>query len=119
MHRSAYLFTAALMFTGATLSAGTGEDGYVQIHNNAKSTVLIGFYTESGSELSENWLDADLQPASKVTVDFDASEGTCAKMFVAGWLADENESEDLDEAISIDICKATNIYIDDDSLTVD
>ena len=101
-----------------SLSAGTGEEGYFTIHNNTQGNVIIGFYTNDGDGWSANWLSNDLDPGQAATAEFTDDSGYCDQTFRVGWLG-EDDSEVLDEPIGIDICEASNVYLDDNEIYYD
>ncbi|MEM5585424.1 hypothetical protein WNZ15_23410 [Roseibium sp. AS2] len=113
------LFGAALAAGSLpALSQGTGSEGYFQIHNNTDNNILVGFYTDDGSGWSDNWLSDALAPGEAATANFIADTGNCDQIFQLGWLG-ENDTEVLDEPISIDICAASNVYMDDNEIYYD
>lgn len=108
---------AAATITGA-FAAGTGSEGYFQIYNNTGSNIVVGFYTNDGTGWSQNWLGEALDPGASATAEFYADTGNCDQTFQVGWLGDDG-SEVLDEPISIDICDASNVYLDDNEIYYD
>jgi hypothetical protein len=104
--------------TCAAYAAGTGSEGYFQIYNNTEGNVAVGFYTNDGSGWSENWLAEELGPGVSARAEFDADTGNCDQTLQIGWLG-ENGDEVLDEPISIDICDASNVYLEDNEIYYD
>ena len=78
----------------------------------------MGFYTDDGSGWSENWLSENLAPEESAEAEFFADSGACDQVFKVGWLG-EDDSEVLDEPISINICEASNVYLDDNEIYYD
>ena len=101
---AAILFTSAITATGAF--AGTGADGVFTIHNDAETNVVSGFYTseDEGETWSTNWLSIQVRP--------------CEQVLQVGWVGDGG-GEVLDEPISIDICEASNVYLEDNDVSFD
>ncbi|GAA0775270.1 hypothetical protein E1180_12440 [Roseibium denhamense] len=120
MNRLTALFCTAAMilWSGASFAQGTGSEGYFQIYNNTANNVVIGFYTNDGSGWSDNWLDVDLEPGENSRAEFFADTGNCDQVFQVGWLG-EDDSEVLDDPINIDICTASNVYLDDNEIYFD
>ena len=112
---------AALSATlaGHAYAQGTGSDGYFEIHNDTVGHLVTGFYTNDGSGWSDNWLDDTLALDESVVVEFIADTGSCAQTLRVGWLADDEQSEVLDDPINIDICDASNVYLGDNNITYD
>ena len=106
------------MFCTAALAQGTGSEGYFQIYNNTGNNVVVGFYTNDGSGWSANWLGDAIQPAESATAEFNAETGSCDQVFQVGWLGADG-GEVLDEEIGIDICAASNVYLDDNEIYYD
>eukprot|EP00439_Symbiodinium_sp_Y106_P088786 s1_g1322.t1 len=101
-----------------TAFAGTGSEGYFQIYNNTSNNVVVGFYTNDGSGWSQNWLSEWLGPDESARAEFYADTGNCAQTFQVGWLGDD-DSEVMDDPIAIDICDASNVYLDDNEIYYD
>ena len=114
---------AALCFAAGASGAaaqGTGSEGYFTIYNNTENNVVIGFYTNDGSGWSDNWLTTDeLLPGDSAEAEFYADSGACDQTFAVGWLASDEESEVVDDPISIDICDASNVYLGDNEIYFD
>jgi len=102
----------------AVHAQGTGQQGYFQVYNNTDENTVVGFYTNDGSGWSDNWLSDPLEPGDNVRAEFLAESGTCAQTLQIGWLA-EDDSEILDDPIDIDICEASNVYLDDNEIYFD
>jgi len=109
---------ALVLAAGTAFAAGTGSQGYFQIYNNTEGNVAVGFYTNDGSGWSENWLAEDLMPGESARAEFHADSGNCDQVFQIGWLG-ESGDEVMDEPISIDICEASNVYLDDNEIYYD
>jgi len=118
MKTKALLYALLLMVPVASLAQGTGSEGYFQIYNNTEGNVVVGFYTNDGTGWSENWLADALDPGENARAQFNADTGNCDQMFQVGWLGD-NDSEVLDDPIAIDICAASNVYLDDNEIYYD
>ena len=109
----------ALSLATASFAAGTGAEGYFQIHNDTRSNVVVGFYTNDGSGWSENWLGGThIQPGDQAMAEFSNDTGNCEQTFAVGWLGTDG-SEVLDDPVDIDICAATNVYLGDNEITFD
>ncbi len=104
---------------GAALAQGTGSEGYFEIYNNTTNNIVISFYTNDGSGWSNNWLDGvDIVPGQSATATFHADTGACDQVFAVGWLGN-GDTEIIDDPISIDICAASNVYLDDNEIYYD
>ncbi|WP_428646038.1 hypothetical protein [Roseibium sp.] len=116
--KSAVIGVALLVSATAAIAQGTGSEGYFQIHNNTEGNVVVGFYTNDGNGWSDNWLSEALAPGETATANFLADTGNCAQTLQVGWLGDD-DSEVLDDPIDIDICEASNVYLDDNDIYFD
>lgn len=116
--KSAAFGLAMLASATVALAQGTGSQGYFQLYNNTEDNVVVGFYTNDGSGWSENWLSGPLGPGESVQAQFHADTGNCAQTFQVGWLGDD-DGEVLDDPIDIDICEASNVYMDDNEIYFD
>ena len=83
-----------------------------------EGNIAVGFYTNDGSGWSENWLGQELMPGASARAEFPADTRNCDQVFQIGWLGSD-DSEVLDEPISIDICDASNVYLDDNEIYYD
>ena len=102
----------------SAMAQGTGSEGYFQIYNNTENNIVVGFYTNDGGGWSQNWLDDAVMPDQSTQASFNADTGACDQLFRVGWLS-ENDTEVLDEPISIDICAASNVFLDDNEIYYD
>ena len=109
---------ATMLLSAGVFAESSGSKGVFTIHNNTKKNVVVGFYTNDGSGWSDNWLGERLNPSEKADAKFSAETGSCDQKLQVGWLG-QDDSEVLDEAISIDICKATNVYLNDNEIYYD
>jgi len=105
-------------FATTALAQGTGSEGYFTIYNYTEGNVLISFYTNDGSGWSENWLGEEIMPGATGEASFTADTGACDQVFAAGWLG-ADDTEVVDEPISIDICAASNVYLSDNEIYYD
>lgn len=110
--------TTTLLATSPLLAAGTGAEGYFQVYNNTDSNTVVGFYTNDGDGWSDNWLSERLRPGDNVRATFHANTGPCEQTFQVGWLGTDG-SEVMDDPVSIDICEASNVYLDDNEMYYD
>lgn len=117
-HRMLAAASAALFLCASTALAGTGSEGYFQIYNNTDDNTVVGFYTNDGSGWSSNWLAQPIGPDESARAEFNADTGSCAQTFRVGWLG-ESGGEVLDDPIDIDICDASNVYLDDNEIYYD
>lgn len=115
---AAILFAAAITATGAL--AGTGAEGVFTIHNDTETNVVSGFYTseDDGETWSTNWLSIQVRPGESAEARFHANSGPCEQVLQVGWVGDDS-GEVLDEPISIDICEASNVYLEDNDVSFD
>lgn len=108
------------LYAPATLAQGTGSEGYFTIYNNTSNNVVVSFYTNEGSGWSDNWLTTDaLMPGEAAEAEFYADTGACDQVFAVGWLGSDGETEVVDDPISINICDASNVYLDDNEIYYD
>ena len=114
------LIAGALALAATAAQAGTGAEGYFTIYNNTDNNVIVGFYTNDGSGWSDNWLDSDvaIEPGEGTEVEFIADTGACDQTFAVGWLTNDG-GETVDDPIDIDICDASNVYLDDNEIYYD
>ncbi|MTH98394.1 hypothetical protein [Roseibium sp. RKSG952] len=108
----------SLTAAGTALAQASGSEGYFNIYNNTSGNVVVGFYTNDGSGWSDNWLGSELPPGDSVEAEFIADSGSCDQVLQVGWLG-ENDEEILDDPISINICDASNVYLDDNEIYYD
>jgi len=115
---SAAAIISIIAGTGA-LAQGTGSEGYFTLHNSTTGNVVVAFYTNDGTGWSENWLTTDaLMPGEAATAEFQARSGTCGQTFAVGWLGADGDGV-IDDPIAIDICAASNVYLDDNEIYYD
>lgn len=114
------LMSCVLFFATTIAHAGTGSEGYFTIYNNTDNNVLVGFYTNDGSGWSENWLSDNsvIGPGEGTEVEFISDTGECGQTFAVGWLTNDG-GETIDDPIDIDICDASNVYLDDNEIYYD
>tara|TARA_R110002020_G_scaffold15140_55_gene53479 strand:+ start:2366 stop:2734 length:369 start_codon:yes stop_codon:yes gene_type:complete len=119
-HTARFAATLALGLAWGTLAfaQGTGSQGYFEIHNNTDANIVVGFYTNDGTGWSQNWLDDALDPGDAAVAEFAADTGNCDQLLRVGW-AGADGGEVVDEPIAIDICAASNIYVDDNEIFFD
>lgn len=115
---SAAIGALLLASVTAAFAQGTGSQGYFQLYNNTEDNTVVGFYTNDGSGWSENWLSEALEPGESAEAQFTADTGKCDQTFQVGWLGDD-DTEVLDNPIDINICDASNIYMDDNEIYYD
>jgi len=115
---TAFGLTMACAATAAS-SQGTGSEGYFTIYNNTANNVVVSFYTNDGSGWSDNWLATDaLLPGESSAAEFYADTGACDQAFAVGWLG-ADDTEVIDDPIAINICDASNVYLDDNEIYYD
>lgn len=109
---------ALLLATGAL--AGTGAEGVFTIYNDTETNVVSGFYTseDDGDSWSANWLSIQVRPGESAEARFHANSGPCEQVVQVGWVG-EGGDEVLDEPIGIDICEASNVYLEDNDISFD
>jgi hypothetical protein len=120
-----FLALVSLIFITVSTLAKAGDDGTFVIHNKSAKNIVTGFYTNDNLDpetnednWSANWLADDLTPGTTANASFTAESGPCAQVFQAGWLGTDG-SEVYDEPRTIDICKANNVYLDDNEIYYD
>lgn len=116
--KSACLTAALSVASLPVFAQGTGSEGYFQVYNNTEGNIAVGFYTNGGDGWSDNWLGDALMPGQNAQAAFNADTGNCDQVFQIGWLG-ADDSEVLDEPIAIDICAASNVYLDDNEIYYD
>ena len=116
--KSLAIFTCVTLCISSAAIAQTGKEGDFTIHNNTDNNIVVGFYTNDGSGWSDNWLNESLRPGERADAAFTADEGECEQTFQVGWLG-QSDNEVLDDPIDIDICKASNVYLDDNEIYYD
>ena len=89
-----------------------------QLSASADDNTVVGFYTNDGSGWSSNWLGSRIGPDESARAEFTDDTGSCAQTFRVGWLGTDG-GEVLDEPIDIDICEASNVYLDDNEIYYD
>lgn len=114
-----YKSTATLLFAASVAATGalaqSGSEGIFTIHNSTESNVVVGFYTDDGTGWSANWLSEHLSPGTQAEAEFTSDSANCDQTLRIGWLGENNE-EVMDEPISIDICEATHVYLEDNEI---
>jgi len=115
---AALLLAASFAATGAL--AGTGAEGVFTVHNDTENNVVSGFYTseDDGDTWSDNWLSIQIRPGESAEARFHANTGPCEQTLQVGWVGDGG-GEVLDEPINIDICEASNVYLEDNDVSFD
>jgi len=115
---AALLFVASVAATDAL--AGTGADGVFTIYNYTENNVVSGFYTseDEGESWSSNWLSIQIRPGESAEAKFHANSGPCDQVLQVGWVGDGG-GEVFDDPISIDICEASNVYLEDNDVSFD
>lgn len=116
--KSAIVLSFIVVLMTSPAFAQSGSQGEFSIYNNTSNNVVIGFYTNDGYGWSGNWLSDDLVPGQEAYAEFEADSGSCDQLFQVGWLGGDG-SEVMDEPISIDVCDASNIYLDDNEIYYD
>ncbi len=116
--RSAAISVGLLALASHAYAQGTGSQGYFQVYNNTEDNIVVGFYTNDGSGWSQNWLSDALEPGDSARAEFKSESGNCDQTLQIGWLGDDN-TEVLDEPIDIDICEASNVYLEDNEIYFD
>jgi hypothetical protein len=109
---------AATILLAGSVWAQTGSNGVFSIHNDTTDNTVIGFYTNDGTGWSVNWLSEDLVPGVIAEAAFTADTGACDQTLQVGWLGQDG-GEVMDEPISIDICSASNVYLNDNEIYFD
>jgi len=106
--------------TSVVHAQGTGSEGYFTIYNDTSNNVVVSFYTDDGSGWSDNWLTTDaLMPGESAAAEFYGDTGACDQAFAVGWLGSDGASEVVDDPISINICDASNVYLNDNEIYYD
>ena len=120
-----HVFKAAALGLGlaavgiSAQAQGTGSEGYFTLYNDTANNIVVSFYTNDGSGWSENWLTTDaLAPGESAEAEFYADSGSCDQLFAVGWLGADG-GEVIDDPISIDICDASNVYLNDNEIYYD
>jgi len=112
------IFALSLTIANSAYAQSTGASGIFTIYNNTDSNTVIGFYTNDGSGWSSNWLSEDLLPDEHAQAQFSQDTGACEQTLQVGWLG-SNGGEVLDDPIGIDICDASNVYLEDNDIFFD
>lgn len=110
--------TAAIFCASTALAEGTGAQGVFTIHNSTDANTVTGFYTNGGDGWSPNWLSGRIAPGETAQAQFHANTGPCEQTFRVGWLGQDG-GEVLDEPIDINICDASNVYLEDNDISYD
>ena len=111
--------TLTLASFGMIAEAGTGSEGYFQIHNDTDNNTVVGFYTNDGGGWSANWLGGvHIEPGNSAKAEFHADTGNCEQTFAVGWLGTDG-GEVIDDPIDINICDASNVYLGDNDISYD
>lgn len=118
MTTSTRILALVLTLLATTSFAQTGAKGVFHVHNATESHTVVAFYTSDGGDWSSNWLTQALEPGDAAAAEFIADTGTCQQFLMVGWLGEDN-SEVRDDPISIDICKASNVYLGDNEIYFD
>tara|TARA_R110002020_G_scaffold28146_1_gene89937 strand:+ start:4951 stop:5322 length:372 start_codon:yes stop_codon:yes gene_type:complete len=119
--RLAVALALSAFFAVPSALAQSGAECVFTIHNDTKVNTLIGFYTseDDGETWSDNWLGGKMAPGQTARAEFTADTCACDQVFQAGWLAEDDVSEVLDDPHTIDICEASNVYLGDDEVSFD
>ena len=112
------LLALTLSLSQLIFAQSTGKGGVFSIHNNSEGNTVIGFYTNDGNGWSSNWLSEDLAPDNSAQASFTDDTGACDQTLQVGWLGEGGE-EILDDPIDIDICEASNVYLEDNEIYFD
>jgi hypothetical protein len=99
-------------------AASTGASGVFTIHNSTSEHTVTGFYTNDGTGWSTNWLSEQIEAGDTAEARFQENTGPCNQTFQVGWLGEDGD-EILDEPIDIDICEASNVYLEDNDMSYD
>lgn len=113
-----FIIAAFLAISNTVLAQPTGSSGIFTIYNNTHENTVIGFYTNDGHGWSSNWLSEDLRPGESAQAQFSKDTGDCEQTLQVGWLGSAGD-EVLDDPIGIDICDASNIYLEDNDILFD
>ncbi|MFN4057993.1 MAG: hypothetical protein ACK4HW_07410 [Roseinatronobacter sp.] len=117
-HLRAFGAALALLITPAF--AQTGAQGIFSVHNDTQGSVVVGFYVSDDLDsFSDNWLEDPIMPGEAFEAQFFADSGACINYFVIGWLGADLNSEVLDDPVEIDICQATNVYLEENGISFD
>lgn len=111
---------AALLLMTSPAFAQTGAQGIFTLHNDTTNNVVVGFYVSDDMQtFSDNWLTDPIMPGEAFDAQFFAQSGSCINYFIVGWLGADLNSEVTDEPIEIDICQASNVYLNDNEIFFD